>query len=488
MCSADAKSLQARPGFDRFRSVEQSVPESIRGLQHSGDWRLAESVNEMEQQRFARRLDAMRIKAHLMKGGRAVLATLPLGPQPFEGVGGSQRIEGCVFATVGKDRIKCLRPRALFQLPILSVGTCGTAKDIERVIREAWRAHQTGLAAAQKWLRELGSDVEPCDGGSTLSVSISGEGHSARATWIARREIALPSRGPLEGRALRRPQDRIFMPELDISGSAELEIRIVNRMEELGQLSERIETDERTGLNRSGASDEPTPARRTHRVLLVGPQLAADQELRQKLELRSYDVQLAHGEREASKALLESSPEIVLADIQMGRSDGVSFVLVLRGLTGIEELPVVLVDDHRSAERRETAKRVGAAGYVVRPIEVAKIADKLRGLATAPPRRRYTRYRKQLSVRVEGLDQPCLASSLSRGGLFLAANQALPTRSLQRCAIALPETGKTIEVDAEVLYRKGHAEGNRSGFGLRFERFTDGHESALIHYLGTLAS
>lgn len=446
---------------------------------------MTESASQTAQQRVARRLDAMQIKAKLMQGGRAVLATLPLGSDPFEGVGGAQRLESCVFATVGSDRIKCLRPRALFQLPILSIASCQSAGEIENIIREAWRAHQTGLSAAANRLTSLSVAFETSDQGSTLSMPLAGEG-SATATWTNRREVALASVGTLAGVTLRRPQDRLYTPPSDLASCVELEMGIVGRMQDLAQLDVRLADTERGRMIEAGVSGEVAPARRKHVVLLVGPKLAVDNTLREKLRLRGYDVERAKTEHEAGHLLAARTPEIVMADFQMGRGDGVSLVLALRKRGGIEELPVILIDDTRHAERRETARRVGAAGYLVRPFDVAKFSEKLRELAGAPRRRRYTRFGRQLSLRIEGADAPALVASISRGGMFMFSDAPLPTASVQRCVLALPEIGQTIHLQAEVLYRQSKVDGNRGGYGMRFDGFEDDGEASLISFLATL--
>ena len=72
---------------------------------------------------------------------------------------------------------------------------------------------------------------------------------------------------------------------------------------------------------------------------------------------------------------------------------------------------------------------------------------------------------------------------LRRRGLSTRA--PLPTSSLQRCELVLPETGRTVEVEAEVLYRLG--ERGRTGIGLRFDRFGADGEGAYLDFLRATA-
>jgi hypothetical protein len=104
-----------------------------------------------------------------------------------------------------------------------------------------------------------------------------------------------------------------------------------------------------------------------------------------------------------------------------------------------------------------------------------------------PVRRRYTRYTQQLSVRRAGADKPSTATTLGRGGMFLNTNDNLPTRSLHEIQVSLHEIGKTLAVEAEVLYRLNSSGHNRRGVGLRFHSFANAREeSLLIGYLQEL--
>ncbi len=85
------------------------------------------------------RYGGMGLPVRPMPDERSLLVSLPMGPAPFESPAGPQTIERVVFATIDAGRIKCLRPAALFGLPILDVRDATDARGIEAVIRRAWR-------------------------------------------------------------------------------------------------------------------------------------------------------------------------------------------------------------------------------------------------------------------------------------------------------------------------------------------------------------
>jgi len=76
---------------------------------------------------------------------------------------------------------------------------------------------------------------------------------------------------------------------------------------------------------------------------------------------------------------------------------------------------------------------------------------------------------------------------LNRGGIFLNTRENLPDRSLHELRVTLHEIGKSIKVEAEVLYQMDTAGRDHRGVGLRFHSFPDtAEETLLINYLQEL--
>ena len=88
------------------------------------------------------------------------------------------------------------------------------------------------------------------------------------------------------------------------------------------------------------------------RILLVGTHLSADHALHESLRLRGYAPLLARNERDALRTLETISPDLVLAETQLGRFEGIELIPELRMVPGVEEIPVVLVDSEMRPERR----------------------------------------------------------------------------------------------------------------------------------------
>jgi two-component system chemotaxis response regulator CheY len=218
-------------------------------------------------------------------------------------------------------------------------------------------------------------------------------------------------------------------------------------------------------------------------VLMVGPRLASERNCIDSLRLRGYEVHSANSERDGIALYDKVSPEFVLCDYQLGRSDGTDFILSLRRVYGVEEIPVVLVDSGRHEGRRDVARRVGAAGYLVHPIDVRRIEQRIDHLIREPRRRRFTRYASRLPIQLGGTHEASMATALGRGGLFLSTRREIPVESLHECRMTLPEIGRSVTFEAEVLYQRPAAGTDAPGIGVRFQGFETGHERVLLQYL-----
>lgn len=429
----------------------------------------------------------MGVDVEPLPGGRCVLGRMRLQRTVFETTAHPVRVSEVRFATVGRDRAKCLEPRPLFQLPILRIADCRDATAIEARIHLAWQRHVAQIGNVERWLRDLNVGFEGEAGRSVVAFPLDGEAAATRARMIDAYRVILPSVGPLSGIALRRADDRVLRVDRRIGSGISLGSEISNRLEELARLDSRLSQQSRleTIHEQPPAEAQPQAPRRST-VLVVGPRITQERACIESLRLRGYQVETAPDEREAIHTFDRCSPELVLADVSLGRSEGIDLIQSLRQVPGIEEVPVILIDSHRRDDRREAARRMGAAGYLVYPIDIARIAERLARIVSTPRRRRFTRYARRLPVQVRGSREPWITDSIGRGGMFVATNEELPPSTVRECRLALPEIGADLRVEAEVLYRAHAGRQGRGGVGVRFNAFPNADEPLLIEYLRNL--
>ena len=429
----------------------------------------------------------MRIHSRVMRGGRATLATMPLSQHAFPGLERGVRFDRVLFTTLGAHTIKCLKPHDLFCLPPIDTRGCESALDIELRIRTAWRHRQERLADTWAALERAGTTRAARSPDSVIRIPIEGEGDRVQAVIVEPRTIVLPGRGPLRGLALAGRAERVFQLSRVPGSNGELQIAITNRIEAVADTVRARLRDESSARQEISQSEIATVGVRSHRILLVGPLLARNQRAIDSLGLRGYTVDIARSASEAIRLYHRCTPELVITDADLGRSGGLELVPMLAATAGVDHIPVIVVDNEQHPGRRAAAQKIGAKGYLAGPLEVTRIADRLAQILDQPEQRRFTRYHEPITVRIAGNPAPSTALALSRGGLFVATDRNLPTQSLQRCELLLADTGRTVEVETEVLYRLGSGDRDPGGVGLRFDRFGADGESTYLEFLHELA-
>ncbi|MEE2672684.1 MAG: response regulator [Myxococcota bacterium] len=446
------------------------------------------STSEATQDRIHRRLEAMGIEVTPMPGRRCLVGRMRLQKSTFETTTNPIRIEEVTFATVGANSAKCLKPRALFQLPILPIRDCRDAIAIEARIHLAWQRHIAQLADTEAWLRQIGTEFQSEEDRSLVAFSIAGEDPEARARMIDPNRVILPGRGLLGSIALQRAEDRILGVDRRIQSSVDLEINVSNRLEVLARLDSRLSRQMRVDALEEEPLGEPQACKeRSPAVLVVGPEAIRNSAFLESLRLRGYDVTAARGEREAIASFDRCSPELLFADVLLGRSEGIDLIHSMRQVPGIEEVPVILMDASENEDHRQAARSMGAAGYLTYPIDVSRIAERLSKMVSEPRRRRFSRYPQRVAVKLGGSQEPLLTTTIGRGGMFLAtAAEDLATHEMHDCELALPEIDASVRVEAEVLYRNPLGQNAGPGVALRFHAFRDRDEALFIEYLGKL--
>jgi DNA-binding NtrC family response regulator len=85
-----------------------------------------------------------------------------------------------------------------------------------------------------------------------------------------------------------------------------------------------------------------------------------------------HQVELAENAAQARAALLQSSPDLVLLDIWMPDTDGVSLLKEWSG-SGQLTMPVVMMSGHATIETAVEATKLGALSFLEKPITLQKL-------------------------------------------------------------------------------------------------------------------
>ena len=121
----------------------------------------------------------------------------------------------------------------------------------------------------------------------------------------------------------------------------------------------------------------PRPTNESARVLVVDddPHLLAA--LRRGLSLRGFEVGLAKDAGEASGYLEREWPDLVVLDIMMPGTDGLSFCGTIRQRSNI---PILMLTARDTVPDRVAGFYAGADDYVVKPFALEELVARMRAL------------------------------------------------------------------------------------------------------------
>jgi CheY-like chemotaxis protein len=97
---------------------------------------------------------------------------------------------------------------------------------------------------------------------------------------------------------------------------------------------------------------------------------------------QGYEVDAVRNAEAALETIQASPPDAILVDVRMPGTDGLTLLESLRKI-GVT-VPIFVMTGYDSPETAERAKRGGATGYLVKPVDLRKL-DALLGTALKVP-------------------------------------------------------------------------------------------------------
>jgi two-component system chemotaxis response regulator CheY len=102
-------------------------------------------------------------------------------------------------------------------------------------------------------------------------------------------------------------------------------------------------------------------------------------------EIGFADVNEAADGLAAIEMLKQATYDFVVTDVDMPRMNGFDLVAAMRREPSLQAIPALLVTREPSKDQVVRASRVGANGYVVRPLTRAVLEDRIRSVLGLPP-------------------------------------------------------------------------------------------------------
>ena len=159
-------------------------------------------------------------------------------------------------------------------------------------------------------------------------------------------------------------------------------------------------------------------------ILVVDDELGIRDLLFEILNDEGHNVELAENAAQARAARQHSRPDLVLLDIWMPDTDGVT-LLKEWAASGLLNMPVIMMSGHATIDTAVEATRIGAQAFLEKPITLQKLLKAVeQGLVrkTAPP----AALAATASVVAAQTSQPHLAVPALAGMPMVTSAPALP--------------------------------------------------------------
>ena len=173
------------------------------------------------------------------------------------------------------------------------------------------------------------------------------------------------------------------------------------------------------------------------RILVVDDEVGIRELLSEILYDEGHTVELAENAAQARAARLRMRPDLVLLDIWMPDTDGVS-LLKEWGSQGLLDMPVIMMSGHATIDTAVEATRIGAMDFLEKPITLQRLlktvaAGLARGRAPHPaPVAAHPAAASPAVALEDELDPPALAAAAPANDIPATSNGQLGSISLDQ--------------------------------------------------------
>ena len=133
------------------------------------------------------------------------------------------------------------------------------------------------------------------------------------------------------------------------------------------------------------AFEVPEPMVQAPLIMVVDDSLTVRRITGRLLEREGYRVVTAKDGVDALEQLIDTTPDVVLSDIEMPRMDGFDLVRNIRADARLRAVPVIMITSRLADKHRRYAEEVGANHYLGKPYQEEELLALLAGYTQAQP-------------------------------------------------------------------------------------------------------
>ena len=109
-------------------------------------------------------------------------------------------------------------------------------------------------------------------------------------------------------------------------------------------------------------------------ILIVDDSLTMILSVKSTLEMNGFAVETANdGVQALTKLKNGCKPDLIITDVNMPNMDGIELIRNVRLLPGFRFMPILTLTTESQASKREEAKKLGATGWLVKPVAGADL-------------------------------------------------------------------------------------------------------------------
>jgi chemosensory pili system protein ChpA (sensor histidine kinase/response regulator) len=127
----------------------------------------------------------------------------------------------------------------------------------------------------------------------------------------------------------------------------------------------------------------PAPVRKRTVVMVVDDSLTVRKVSQRLLEREGYQVMLAKDGVDALEQLQQSTPDLMLVDIEMPRMDGFDLTRHVRGNEKTQAIPIIMITSRTADKHRNYALGLGVNAYFGKPFQEPILLAAISGLLGA---------------------------------------------------------------------------------------------------------
>ena len=101
------------------------------------------------------------------------------------------------------------------------------------------------------------------------------------------------------------------------------------------------------------------------------------------LKRAGYTVTKSNSAEAAIKDLQEITPKLIITDLNMPGMNGIDLIQTLKQQVKFRFMPMLMLTTESQQSRREEAKRAGATGWLVKPVEPDQLIGVVKQLVPA---------------------------------------------------------------------------------------------------------